>query len=244
MNDRIVLVTTTFSKSVDDVRAQLALKTCRAARDNNYPIIVVDGSPCEEFKYALREAGAVVVDQEKPGMGQSRRECLNLGLTTGADVIAWLEPEKYTLVPLLGPCVSPVLSGEAEVVIPRRRNLDGYPQYQHWSELRANWELGNITKRFDIDFYIGPRIMNRKSAQRMAAYQPKHPDGDNWEILFVPLVPLLAEGVSIMSVIVDYVHPVEQLIEDDESMRSKRDKQRIDLVSAVQREAVRLKLSS
>ncbi len=243
MNDRIVLVTTTFSKSVEDVRAQLALKTCRAARDNNYRIIVVDGSPCEEFKQALRETGATVIDQKKPGMGQSRRECFDAGLSTGADVIVWLEPEKYTLVPLLGPCVSPVLSGEVDVVIPRRRNLDGYPQYQHWSELRANWELGNITKRFDIDFYIGPRIMNRQATMIMAEYQPIH-YGDNWEILFIPLLWFLTGGVSIDSVIVDYVHPAEQLIEDDESMRSKRDKQRIDLVSAMQREAVRLGLSS
>lgn len=243
MKDLVVLVTTTFSKSVDDVRAQLALKTCRAARDNNYPIIVVDGSPCEEFKYALREAGAVVIDQEKPGMGQSRRECLNLGLTTGADVIAWLEPEKYTLVPLLGPLIARVMRGATDVVIPRRRNLDGYPQYQHLSELRANWELGNITKRFDIDFYIGPRIMNRQAAMIMAEYQPIH-YGDNWEILFIPLLRFMAGGIPIDSVIVDYVHPVEQLIEDDESMRSKRDKQRIDLVSAMQREAVRLGLSS
>ncbi|HRH22394.1 MAG TPA: hypothetical protein PLB51_00175 [Candidatus Paceibacterota bacterium] len=243
MNDRIVLVTTTFIKSVDEVRAQLALKTCRTARDNDYPIIVIDGSPCEEFKQALRETGATVIDQEKPGMGQSRRECFNAGLATEAEVLVWLEPEKYTLVPLLGPCIARVMRGATDVVIPRRRNLDGYPQYQHWSELRANWELGNITKRFDIDFYIGPRIMNRQAAMIMAAYQPIH-YGDNWEILFIPLLWFLTGGVAIDSVIVDYVHPVEQLIEDDESMRSKRDKQRTDIVSAMQREAVRLGLSS
>ncbi len=85
--------------------------------------------------------------------------------------------------------------------------------------------------------------MNRQAAMIMAEYQPIH-YGDNWEILFIPLLRFMAGGIPIDSVIVDYVHPVEQLIEDDESMRSKRDKQRIDLVSAMQREAVRLGLSS
>lgn len=245
---KVVLVTTTFSKTMDDIRAQLALKTCWAAHDHGYKILVIDGSPCEEFKAALWKADAIVFNQKIPGMGQSRREALEAGLDTGADVIVWLEPEKYPLVPLLEPCIQPFLhpihNGEAHIVIPRRRNLDGYPQYQHLSELRANWEIANITGRGDLDYFYGPRIMNRWAAEKMMAYDGTV-DGqkvyeDNWEILFIPVLWFIAWGMPIKSVIVDYVHPSEQLTEDDEEMRGKRDKQRIDLVAAMQKEAKRL----
>lgn len=239
---QVVLVTTTFSKSVEEMRAQLALKTCRAAKENGYRIIVVDDSPCQEFKAALRETGATVINQSKedPGMGGSRRQTLKAGVATGGEAIVWIEPEKYPLVPLLGPCIAPVLEDEVDVVIPRRRNLDGYPQYQHLSELRGNWEIGNITGRPDLDLYIGPRVLSPTAAATMAKYDGRcglNTYGDNWEILFIPILWFLQHRLFVKSIVVDYVHPVEQLVEDDEVMRAKRDKQRIDLVSAMSREA-------
>jgi hypothetical protein len=241
---KVVLVTTTCSQSVNEMRAKLAIKTCWAARDNGYKIIVVDNSPSLDFKEALREAEAEVIDQKLPGMGQSRRECIYAGLNTEAEIIVWLEPEKYTLVPLLEPCIYPVLCGEASVVIPRRRNLDSYPQYQQWSEYAGNWSLGNITGRPDLDFYNGPRVMSRNTASILMSYNAnflsKHSYGDNWEILFIPILWLLKCGPVVKSVTVDYIHPIEQLVEDDEIMRAKRDKQRRDLISTVALEAKRL----
>jgi hypothetical protein len=47
-------------------------------------------------------------------------------------------------------------------------------------------------------------------------------------------------SMRVKSVVVDYVHPKEQLVEDDDTMRAKRDKQRIDLVTAMMQEAKRL----
>ncbi len=244
MKDRVVLVTTTFSPSIEDVRAQLALKTCNAAREHGYKIIVVDGSPSSEFKAALRETGAIVFNETTRGMGASRRQTLNAGLATEAEVIAWLEPEKHTIVPLLHTCIELVSDRSFDMVIPRRRNLDSYPAYQAFSELRANWELGNILDRYDLDYYIGPRIMNRDTAAIMARYDGKidgkQTYGDNWEILFLPLIEILQLEMWVGSSIVDYIHPPEQLIEDDEVMRAKRDKQRNDLVSAMRAEAARV----
>ena len=103
--DRVVLVTTTFSPSIDDMRGRLALKTCHMARECDYSIIVVDGSPSQEFKQALRETGATVIDQKEFGMGASRRETLNAGVAYDAEVVVWLEPEKHPLVPLLDVCI-------------------------------------------------------------------------------------------------------------------------------------------
>ncbi len=234
---KVVLVTTTFSTSLTDIRAKLALRTCREAAKHDYHIIVVDNSLCGEFKETLRATGAEVLPQQNPGMGNSRRECLRAGLNTGAEVIVWLEPEKYPLVSLLEPCIEPI--GElADVVVPRRRNLENYPKYQQWTEFSANWELGNITGRPDLDLFSGPRIMSRKAAEMMAEYQGER--GDNWEILFIPVLWYLQTGMRVKSVVVNYVHPIEQRSEDDELMRHKRDQQRHNLVSAMAAEAALL----
>lgn len=224
---------------MSDVRAQLALKTCDEARLHGYDLIVVDGSPCKEFKDELRARGANVIDQKEKGMGGSRRECLKAGIETGSGVIVWLEPEKHPLVSLLEPCIELVLSGNADLVIPRRKSLAGYPHYQQWSELTANHALGNITGHPEIDFFIGPRVLSQYSAKVMSEYNQygDSPYGDNWEILFIPIIWLLGTGKKVETVVVDYVHPKEQMIEDDEVMRAKRDKQRDDLVSAMKAEA-------
>src|SRR3989344_3752818 len=99
-----VLVTTTFSKSAEDLRFQLALKTCDEAQKAGYPIIIVDGSPEESMRDLLRAHGATVYKEEGRGMGASRRQTIKAGIETGAHVIIWLEPEKYPLVPYLDDC--------------------------------------------------------------------------------------------------------------------------------------------
>ena len=98
---KIALVTTTFSTKPSDLRFQLALKTCQAAKKAGYPIHIVDGSPNPEISKQLFQAGAVVESEKERGMGASRRQCFRMGLNSGADVIVWLEPEKYPFVSLI-----------------------------------------------------------------------------------------------------------------------------------------------
>lgn len=243
MKDRVVLVTTTFTKDPEnDIRAKLALRSCEAAAESTYPLIVVDGSGIgHPFQNLMRQRGANVIDQVGKGMGASRRECLRAGLATGADIIVWLEPEKHSIVLLLEACIDLVKYGTFDVVIPRRKSMMSYPKYQAWSEMEANLQLHGITG-LPLDYYIGPRVMNRQTAELMADYQP-NPElgyGDNWEILFLPLLHMMQKGLTIGSYTVEYTHPEEQRVEDDQAMRDKRDKQRNDLVTAMGREAKRL----
>lgn len=218
------------------MRAQLALETCNKACELGFQIIVVDGSPCQELKRALRDTGAIVVDQNQLGMEGSRRQVLQLGLERfpEAKVYVWLEPEKHPMVDLLDPCIRPIIEpedGPVDVVIPRRKTLTNYPLYQQWSELTANWQLGDIMNRYDLDLYSGPRFMSRRATQRMAKFNS---GGDGkWKIIFLPLVGMMFDGWRIKSVTVDYIHPIEQLVEDDEFMRVKRDEQRDALVGAM-----------
>ncbi len=237
-----VLVTTTFSKSAEDLRFQLALKTCGAARKAGYPLIIVDGSPDERLRDLLRVCGATVYKQEEPGMGASRREALQAGLATEADVIVWLEPEKYPFVPLLKPCIDMVRAG-IDIVVPSRKSLESYPMYQELSELRTNRELGRITGSHDLDLMFGPRVMSRTGAELLLSYTGQA-GGDNWELTFIPILWVLKRHLmSVNSVVVDYVPPPEQTAAEqgDEEMNKKRDTQRHTLVNGMQRAAEYLK---
>lgn len=242
-NKDVVIVTTTCSPTLDNARSQLAFKTCLAARDHGYTIILIDDNSCSEFKTYARKTGARVIGQARKGMGASRRQAIKAGLATGAKVIIWMEPEKHTLIPLLEPCIIPVLTKNADAVIPRRRELDGYPLYQQFSEHRGNWELGNITGRPDLDLFCGPRIMSTEAALMMWRYTGfcgQNRYGDNWEILFVPVLWWIKNNLRMESVLVNYIHPPPQFLEDDPAMRAKRDKQRTCIVDAMMREAKRL----
>ena len=237
---KAVLLTTTFSQYVTDMRAQLALRTCRVAVGRGLDIIVVDGSPCADFKVALGATGAIVIDQVEPGMEGSRRQVLKAGLEMFPQYLAycWLEPEKHPMVPLLDSClkriIEPIDGDPADVVIPRRKALVNYPQYQQWSEMTANWQLDDLTGLYGIDWYSGPRIMSRRATEVMASYDS---GGDGkWKIIFLPLVRMMYYGWTIKSVTVGYVHPIEQLVEDSPEMRAKRDEQREALVDGMARE--------
>ncbi len=236
MKPKTVLVTTTFSKSVEELRSQLALNTVRATREAGHDIIVVDGSLDQKFKDALSGAGAIVHEQKEKGMGSSRRQCIQAGLDAGAECIIWLEPEKYPFVPFVPDLVKKLRTSVPHLIVPRRRNLDGYPPYQHFSELRLNHELGNITGRPDLDLSIGPRVFNRLAANYFLDYKGER--GDQWESIFIPVLRALYDGVLIESFIVGYVHPPEQTAAEleDEEMNHRRDLQRKSLIRAMSEE--------
>jgi hypothetical protein len=234
------LVTTTFYPSIEDIRFKLAQQTIFKARTNGYPLFIVDGSSSLAVRSGLMSHDARVLQQTEPGMGGSRRQVLRAALEQEFDIIVWLEPEKHPLVPLLPSCILPVMNGTCDMIVPYRFSFKNYPMYQAESERRANQEIAEITGRPDLDLMIGPRIMNRQMAKLMLAYDGTLGDGtpgDNWEILFIPVLRALSQGMHVGSVTVDYIHPPEQLIEDDVAMRTKRDVQRENLVRGMRAEA-------
>jgi hypothetical protein len=240
------LVTTTFSKNPQDLRFQLALKTCQAAKGCGYPLYIVDGSPDPGMRELLLQDGATEVAAETvKGMGASRRQVLQMGLDSGADVIVWLEPEKYPFVPLIGPCAE--LVGKYDIVMPARKNLDGYPKYQHWSELRAMRQIGIVTGRPDLDWFFGPRVLTRNAAELFLSYTGQA-GGDSWHILVIPVLWALSRSRRMLvgGRFVDYVHPPEQSAaeEGDIAMDRKRDEQRVVLETAIEAECKKLGIHS
>jgi hypothetical protein len=247
---KAVIVTTTYSANQQgDYRFQLALQMCQTAKAHGYPVLVVDGSPDHSSaKQALLDAGATLVyEQHEKGMGASRRQCISAGLGLVENTpIAWIEPEKVGMIPVLAACVGMVEQGY-DIVIPwRNRLFADYPHYQALSEARANAEIAEITG-INLDFMSGPRIMSRRGAELLLSYHGKSgfdetvTCGDNWEILFLPVLWALARGFQVGSCPVDYVHPTVQTAIESRSteMDRKRDTQRLALVSAVREETIR-----
>lgn len=238
------IVTTTFYKSREDVRFECALATAEAARDLGHKLVVVDGSPERWVQDAFEERHAIVLREAARGMGASRRQALQAALDDSdkGDVFVWIEPEKYPLVPLLGAGLAKVTADGIDMVLPRRDNLDSYPQYQQFCELRGNWQVGNLTGRPDLDFWFGPRVMNRRATEYFTGYNGEY--GDRWDSIFVPVARALAAGLRVESVVVDYVHPPQQTAAEagDETMDRKRDQQLAELVEAMRTECNRLGL--
>lgn len=233
MFQRVRVVTTTLAE-IDDPRVGFAVRTIKAVRElTGQQLIIVDGSK-PLTKGVFESAGAEVHDQV-PGstMGASRRQAIQLGLDAGAQVIVWLEPEKYPMVPFLPQLVAPVLSDDFHLVIPRRRSLQSYPAYQMAKELEGNWQAASMTGRPDLDLWSGPRIMNRRVAEIFTAYKGQY--RDRWESIFVPAVWALLMDFRVGSVEVDYVHPFEQAMQEDGSpeFNRKRDVQLEDILAAI-----------
>lgn len=229
-------VTTTFSETLEDMRCQLALRMARNAQKHGYPLIVVDGSPDPRIKEVLAGYGAIVYPQEARGMWPSRKQTIQTGLDLGYKYVNWLEPEKDCVATpkITDPCMAPLRSGECDMVIMWRESLDTYPEYQAVVEREANWLATSIIG-LPLDLWSGPRFMTREAAKEIAKYNGEH--GNQWEGIFVPVVRMMKRGFRIKSVVVKYVHPPEQRIEDDEKMRQKRRDQRDLLLAAMRAEA-------
>lgn len=236
---KVVLVTTTFYLKLNDPRLALAQRTIEAAEGHRYPIIVVDDSSDPAVRQAIRATRwATVCDQAEDGMGASRRQAIAAGLaweSGTADVVVWLEPEKYPLVAQLTPAIRAVHERRCELAVLRRPNFGCHPRYQARSEQLGNLALSALTGRPDLDLFFGPRVMSRDAAEVFGRYDGRY--GDRWEILFVPVLQLLAEGGwRIHSIPAEfYYHPPEQTAaeEGDPTIVRKRDEQRIVLIAAM-----------
>jgi hypothetical protein len=238
------IVTATRYESANTLRAQLAQKTIKSARRNDIPIIIIDDSPRNVRTCFQKIGGDITIEpQISTGFGSAIRQAFLAGIDAGWDVIVWMEPEKYPLVPLLLPAIMRVAHNLSDMVIPRRLSMHSYPPYQRRSERKANRQIRTIMKRPDIlDLMFGPRVVSKRVAQLFADYEP--PAGsDMWETLFVPVFQSLNNWDMVTSMTVHYIHPPEQTATEngDPAMDRKRDLQRQAIIKAMRGEARRLK---
>lgn len=238
-----VIATTTFFKTVDEIRATLALRTIRKAVSCGYPIVVVDSGSPVELRNKFVAEGATLFDEKIKGIGPSRRQAMTAAskLANNDGCIIWTEPEKHTLIPELYKTVEPVFRKEADLVIPQRISLASYPKEQEYAE-----RIGNLTFYYltghELDLWFGPRVTNQRALQHFLEYKGDY--GDRWDSIFIPILRAVAADLKVISIEVNYTHPAEQTNEEsgDISFLVKRIEQLSNLVPALKTEWQKLSI--
>ncbi len=230
-----VIATTTLFEDLNEIRAKLAVRTISEARKKGYQIVVVDGSP-ESVKEIFRKKGAIVFGEEKKGMGASRRQAIREATKlAGPDgIVIWVEPEKTPFIPHLRQVIQCLLTEKADMVIPKRRSVESYPEIQQRFEWLANQAFQMFSGE-SLDVWFGPRVFRSNVSSFFLNYKGEY--GDKWDSILIPVFRAIKAGLKVIGLEVDYIHPKEQTIaENDFAFFEKRRKQLNCLVEALRAE--------
>jgi hypothetical protein len=223
--------------NLENVRGVLALESMRAARDKGYQISVIDGGSSEDFLAASQALGIDLEPEKQRGMSASRRQAFDSAeAKNGAKAVVWTEPEKVSFVEACVPLVvGPILSGQADIVIPRRNPAlfeTSYPPYQFNSETKANAGYNSLLKRAGLlspdeylDMFFGPKVYANREGVRELFHQVrslkpdskgkmparKYTDPEKYSnAIFLPVAAALHQGLRVASVEVPFVYPPSQ----------------------------------
>ncbi|MSU55359.1 MAG: hypothetical protein EXS46_02345 [Candidatus Taylorbacteria bacterium] len=221
----------TFYKTPGELRHRLALQTIGMAKQADYPVIIVDGSPDPSIAESFRDAGAVVFPQLHRGMGPARRQAFfhanEHAIRYGYELIFTTEPEK-PIVPFIPQIVAPIDGKEVFVSIPFRseKSWKTWPAFQAASEKRANAVYADAMGLEGFDPMMGPVAWHIQVAGGFMSFNPKvFGVPDTYIHHYVPPMLMAVTGKMPASVTVDMVYPPEQAAAegvDNDEIRQKR----------------------
>lgn len=210
-----VIATMTFYRSVGEIRAQLAMKTVLEALYHHYPLVIVDGGSPPMLLGMMREQGADVHPQQGSGIGPAHRQLFELASERAGDdgAICWVEAEKWPLVAELWKATSPVLNGEADLVLPCRTDeaWASYPPEQQLQEKFCNMAAAAITG-LALDWFWGPFVASQAAIGHFIGYKDDY--GGRYDSRTIPRLRVIAAGLRVTGVTVNYIHPPEQTAEE------------------------------
>lgn len=242
----------------DNLRGDLAVQSIDSAINQGFSVSVVDGGSSDSFIQLLKARKINFETQAvQGGQGPARRQALEMAERgSGVKVICQTEPEKVSIVAdCLQIAAQPILRGEADIVVPKRKleSFATYPEHQARQEQNANALYNKILRSRgllqdgepDIDFWIGVRVFaNQPEVTDLFKGQEKFSPNQNpvqqkvrvdmySNPLFYPIVEALYRGLRVKSVVVPYVHPKAQteLEAGNEEFDRKRDTQRRTIVT-------------
>lgn len=226
---KISILTTTFYKNREEIRFHLAAQLIGNAIAQGYEVVVVDGSPDPSIAEAFVKIGAQVFKQTAQGMGGSRRELFKIATAnaTKDSVFVWTEPEKVDLIRLIPEIISPIVKGEADIVIPARteKSWDSYPAFQVLSEKKANTEYLKETKE-SLDLIFGPVAFGGMVADHFYGCDPTIFGATDGYIQHFAVMWAMATGYKVASVPVDFYYPSIQKEEEDGALKEEMLKKR------------------
>ena len=252
----------------DKVRGDLALEMINEAKNQNYQVTIVDSGASPTFTQKLGDLKIRVFSEEKGGMSTGRqqgfREASLLSYAENGkqklvEAICWLEPEKISIISdCLSKAVEPILSGQADIVIPKRRINEfeeTYPDYQVKYERDSNRLWNQMLRKFgilghdqeDLDVWFGPRIFRNtpeiaqifltkykydKDQNAIGSSQDAYKPGRYPNATFFPVIAALFDKFRVVSIEVPYRHPLEQtkMEKDNDEYRKKRADQQREII--------------
>jgi hypothetical protein len=220
----LIVVAPTFYSSVEESRFILGLDACRQAALRGIRLILVDGSPQEEIRTALRNAGknhqgkslVRVIPQVVPGKkGVALREAIraaveefdSAGLSCGHSVIAFQELEKVDMFRHWKSVANHMAETGAGITCPRREDSlfkSTYPIEQYYAESFADFyqdSLGSRPGLPSIHWTIGPMALRCTLSNHWLDF-----DGQIWDAQLVPMLHAFLSGAKVSSFEIDYRH--------------------------------------
>ena len=240
----------------DKVRGDLALETVISAVNSGFRLVVADRESPIEFSQALETTGALVMRGEGIKRSPSRRQVFRQALSLPqSDAIFWTEPEKMDIIKSVTELARPIVTGEADLVIPARNPemfRKFYPSYMYESEIVANRLFNRFLRKFgllsedirDLDVFFGPRVFSKKALElAMKKYRIKDerirsanefidPEEYSGATIF-PIIAALYNNLRVTGVEIPFQYPVLQRKDEEaetagkkEEFKVYRDKQR------------------
>ena len=216
-----IIVTTTFYKSVAELRFGLACKMVDAAVSADYTVIIVDDSPDPQIASLLKASGATVYHQHYKHMGPGRREAFFHGWMTAveqdAESILWMEAEKIGIIQEIEKIVEPIETGEADIVIPKRSEASckSWPAFQMESESAGNRRYNEIFGTADFDPFFGPVAFSTVHAAYFILCNAKELGVEDSYINHYGTILAIQDGAKVVSVEVSVMYPPEQRAEEE-----------------------------
>ena len=239
---KVVVVTTTFYKSVEELRFRLACRLVEKAVADGHKVVIVDGSPIPEVALRLRSLGAEVFPQLHKGMGPGRREAffhaVEVAWREKTPFILWTEPEKDDLIRWIEEIFRSIALGVADIVIPARtkESWETWPAFQVESEQEANAVYNKAMGLSGFDPMLGPVAFHVVDSAKYFVFA--RGDGLVEDTYIQHYAPIVARqsGAKLQAKFIDIVYPPEQRTEEEdaqnEAIREKRQKQLSSLTTA------------
>ncbi len=227
--DDLIIFTTTFYKEDDTskIREKLALKFFENADKLEIKTVVIDGGSNSSFLNKLEEYENIkLVQKTDLSMGESRRHALNEAIKISQNNTPtnylWAEPEKWSLLceNNISDMINILRKGNADIVVPERKNKNSMPKFQSWIESRANKKASDKLDKI-YDLWFGPKMFNKAGAQYFLNYKS---DLDKWDSIIKPVINAYSDNKKISSVPVsfDYDESEKLYEENNRELKQKR----------------------
>ncbi len=213
------------------IRGDLALEFIKKASGLGYQLVVVDGRSSRSFRLELKNFPDIKLVKRR-GYKRSpakRQAFINASGLPEVKVIIASEPEKISLIDSVQTISQPILDGDADIVIPKRKQKlfeETYPDYMYQSETEGNFIYNRLLKSHkllkkdgeDLDAMFGPRVLSN-TPKVLSLFLKKYPlsfsqtnsdffDPEEYSnAQFFPIVYALKKKLRIVGVEIPFVYP-------------------------------------